>query len=65
MSSPNAARVSELDPVAAAVANAAEDEREATAAELEALREARADKQPFVSGATATARITERSQRDE
>lgn len=65
MSGRNAARVSEIDPVAAAVANAAEDEHEVTAAELEALRQARADKQTFVSGATVTARITERSQRDE
>jgi hypothetical protein len=65
MSSPNAARISEIDPVAAAVANAPEDDREVTAAELEALREARADKQPFVSGATVTVRIAERSQRDE
>lgn len=65
MSSPNAARVSDIDPVAAAVANAPEDDREVTAPELEALREARADRQPFVSGATMTASIAERSQRDE
>jgi ribonucleotide monophosphatase NagD (HAD superfamily) len=65
MSSPNAARVSELDPVAAAVANAPEDDREVTTAELDALREARADTRAFVSSATVTARIAERSQRDE
>jgi hypothetical protein len=65
MSGPNIARVSEIDPVAAAVANAPDDDREATAAELEGLREARAGAQPFVSGVAVTARISERSQLDE
>lgn len=64
MSSP-AACVPEIDPVAAAVANAAEDDREVTTAELEALRKARADTQPFVSAAALTARLAERSQHDE
>ena len=65
MSGPNIARVSELDPVAASVENAPDDERQATIAELDALSEARAGTEPFVSGAAVTAMITERSQRAE
>lgn len=65
MADPNAARVAEFDPVAAAVANAPEDERPVSAEELEALREARADRSPFVSGADVTAMIAERGRREE
>jgi hypothetical protein len=64
MSPPNAARTEALDPVALAVANAPEDERPASPEELQALREARADGQPFVSGIALTAAIAERARRD-
>ncbi|MBX3230424.1 MAG: hypothetical protein KIT84_03180 [Labilithrix sp.] len=58
MPTPNAARP--LDPVAEAVANALEDEREATPEEIEALREARADGR-LIPGHEITARLAERS----
>jgi len=64
MSAPNAARTDALDPVARAVANAPEDERAASEDELEALREARADNPPFVTGAALTAAIAERARQD-
>lgn len=65
MSGPHVARVTGIDPVAAAVAGARDDEREVTAAEIEACREAREGTQPGVAGATVTARIRERSKREE
>jgi hypothetical protein len=54
-----------LDPVALAVANAVEDERVPTEEELQALREARADKRPLLSGAEVSATLAERSRREE
>jgi hypothetical protein len=62
---PNTARARDADPVAAAVASATEDERRATDEELAALREARADRRPFATGAEVTVEIAERSRRDE
>lgn len=64
MAGPNTARAHDADPVAAAVANAPEDERPATEEEIAALREARADDRPFISGAAVTAEILERSRRE-
>ena len=60
----NTARSSKLDPVAAAVANAPEDERPPTEEEIAALREARADTRALVAGASVTAEIAERAKRE-
>lgn len=65
MSGPHTARAPELDPVAAAVESAPEDERPATAEEIAALREAREDPRPLVSGAAVSAEIAERARREE
>jgi len=62
--SSTAARSDDLDPVAAAVANAPEDERPVTEEEAEALREALADPRPFVPHAVVAAMIAERALRE-
>jgi hypothetical protein len=54
-----------LDPVALAVANAVEDERVPTEEELLALREARADNRPLLSGQQVSVTLAERSRREE
>lgn len=64
MATPSATRAA-IDPVAQALDNAPDDEREVTESELEALRAARADTRPLVPGATVTAGIARRSHEEE
>lgn len=59
-----AARASEVDPVAEALASAPNDDHEVTPDEIEALQEARADKRPLVAGAAVTESIARRSRNE-